>query len=1118
MRRLSVVLVAFAAVMLFAANALAQSDQARVSGTVKDQTGGLLPGVTVTATNERTGEQRIAVTNTDGFFVIAALRPSDYTIVADLSGFGKVEKAHVTLAAAQTPTFDLELRPAGVTETVIVEASTPTLDLSSARIGANVSDREVHTLPVNGRQMSQLLLQAPGSQNAGTGTWQDIRFSGRAVSQNAIRYDGVEASAIIDAMPGNLNGQIASPFKLQNSLENVQEFRVESSSFPAEFGTGTGGQVSVVTKSGSNILRGSVFEYFRSDKLDAPNYFDTLAGLPKSTLRQHQFGTSLGGPIFRNKAFFFGTYEGYRLEAGLNFVEATPSEAAWARAVPAIQQLRPGFLAPGAVILAGASTNPDFDIAQLQDVQRVNEDAFSVRLDFRLNPRWSSSIRVLHDDGTNRQPEGVSGRIVQFVAKPTNVVFNLQGVMSDRTINEFKIGYNGAKTTTSGLAPTVNGIDFSKIAINLSGSVANTGIAGQGSSSGITVPGGLIRGNSAGNLSGFPLSPYSLTFSDSLSQIRGSHSFKFGGEIRMIRMAFDQLNAITYTYQNLTAFLANQTSSIQLIGDLSAPSVFNNGASGLHHTEQEYYVGYAQDEWRVSPRFTVNYGLRYDYYTPLRERDNRIVKFNIITGALDPNATPIVKSRKSNFQPRLAATYALTPKTVLRGGFGIVVGPGQTEDLIQPIESDAIRPTLSGTNAFPIDPALLVSSFVNNPATRAYQPRAYANDYTFPEKVYQYTVSFQRELPGQMTATAAYVGSQGRNLFVRSVANKITQVITNANPANAALVVREFSIVQRDAAGNVTGVQNPYAEVDYKDSIGRDSYNALQLALTRRAGIGLTTNVQYTLAKSWGTSAGSNEAQTAANLARTEQEFEYDLGYNNFDVRHSFTVSALYSLPFGPGRRFGAASGRAAQAFLGGWDLGLILNARSGVPIDLRVVRPDVVYRDAAGTVFNNPAAGRTAVINTPGGGSTRNVRRPNCVAGVDPYVNSGGVTFLNPAAFSTPAPGTWGDCTRNFLHGPGFNQTDLVLSKRVMTGGGSSIEFRTEVFNLLNTNNFSNPVGTLPNALPNAALTEANRVQPGQPFTTAAAGTFGAIQGTAGRTVGLGTNRQIQFSLRMNF
>src|ERR1041384_4048836 len=297
-----------------ASSAFAQGD-ARFSGTVLDQTGAFVPGATVVVKNQKTGEVRTVTTGTDGRYVVANLKPSVYTITVTVGNFAPLEYTDMTLAVGQEFPLDLELHAAGVTETVQVTAHATAIDLSSARIGANVSEREVAALPVNGRQMSQLLLQAPGSQNAGTGTWQDIRFSGRAVEQNAIRYDGVEGSAIIDAAPGNLNGEVATPFKLQASLENVQEFRVESSAYPAEFGTGSGGQVSVITKSGANDVHGAAFEYLRRDGLDAPNYFDTAAGLPKSLLKQDQFGGSIGGAILKNKAFFFGSVERYRLNA-----------------------------------------------------------------------------------------------------------------------------------------------------------------------------------------------------------------------------------------------------------------------------------------------------------------------------------------------------------------------------------------------------------------------------------------------------------------------------------------------------------------------------------------------------------------------------------------------------------------------------------------------------------------------------------------------------------------------------------------------------------------------------------------------------------------------------------
>ena len=575
----------FALALLFPTLAFAQTE-GRFVGVVLDPTGAVIPGATVVVRNERTGDTRTATSNAEGRYIVPNLPPSMYTIKATSEGLAPLEFTGLQLVAAQDFALDLSLTPAGITETVTVQATYQQVDMSSARIGVNVSEREIAELPVNGRQMSQLMLQAPGSQNAGTGTWSDVRFSGRAVNQNVIKFDGVEGSSIIDASPGNLGGQISSPFKLQASLENVQEFRVESNNYPAEFGTGTGGQVSVVTKSGANLFRGSIFEYYRDDALDAANYFDStrnadgsvIEELPKSKLNQHQFGGSFGGPIVRDKMFFFGSYEGYRLDAGVNFVEAAPSDAAWARAAAAVRPLRPGFVAPGAVLIPDASTNADFDIFQLQGLEQVDENAFSLRLDYRMNQQWSSYFRVFHDRGEQLRPEGISGRVVRVSNEPTNAIFNVQGTFGNGLLNEFKVGYNGPRSNVRGIAPTVAGADFSNIAISLTGSVANTGIAGQSASSGIVVPGGLVRASSATNGREVIYAPYSVAFSDSASLVRGNHLTKIGGDVRMIRMTTDQLGGITYSYSNVTNFLANIPAQIQYLGDISAPSVFNNGA------------------------------------------------------------------------------------------------------------------------------------------------------------------------------------------------------------------------------------------------------------------------------------------------------------------------------------------------------------------------------------------------------------------------------------------------------------------------------------------------------------------------------------------------------------
>jgi hypothetical protein len=1103
---------ALAVLVALPVSTFAQGEQGRIAGIVRDQSSAFVSDARVLIKNERTGDERTILTNGQGYFLVGSLRPSTYTIKVERGGFAPIEYTAMPVAVGQELTLDFELKPAGVQEQVTVVGVAPVLDISSARLGVNVSEREVQELPVNGRQMSQLMLQAPGAQNAGTGTWQDVRFSGRANEQNVIKYDGVEGSAIIDASPGNVNGETNTPFKLQASLENVQEFRVESSSYPAEFGTGTGGQVSVITKSGTNSVHGALFEYLRSEKFDAPNYFDStrtvdgsvIAQLPKSPLKQNQFGGSVGGRIVRDRAFFFGSYEGYRLDAGKNFVEAVPSAAAWARAVPAVASLRPGFLAPGAVLLPGASTTADFDIAQLQDKQHVRENSVSGRLDLKLSSNWSAYVRVFHDTGTSDAPDGVSGRRLKITANPANAVFNLQGLINGGTVNELKIGYNAAPSTIG----AITSAGFENFNLNLSGSVANTGIAGQGASSGLTIPGGLVRVNSAGNGRGAPYDPYSVTIADSVSRLSGSHFMKFGGDVRIIRMTTDQLGGTTYSFANLNAFLANTPSTVQYFGDLSEASPFSNGATGPKHTEQEYFVAYGQDEWRVRPNFTLNFGLRYDYYVPLREADNRIVKFNILTGTIDPQTTPLLISKRDNVQPRVSATFSPAGKTVVRGGFGIFVGPGQTEDQIQPIEAERINTTLTSGPllAYPLDPALVRPNFINNPNNRSYQPRAYANDYTLPERVYQYTTSIQQELPGAMAATVAYIGSQGRNLFLRSIANRTIGV--QSNGAAAATQIREFDIVTRNPDGTIATILRPYAEIDYKTSGGHDTYNAMQLSLSRRSMRGLSMNAQYALGYSNGNTGGSNEATTAGNNARAIEEFDYDDGSNNFDVRHTFNLSLLYAIP-----------GKGPIA--GGWTIGAIGNARSGLPVPVLIGRNDIVYVDAAGVAWNNAAADRTAVINTPGGGASRSTRRPDLVPGVDPFITSGGLLFLNPAAFATPKPGTFGNLERNSIHGPGVKQVDMVIVKRIGVGNGPNVELRAEIFNLFNTDIFANPIGTLPNALPtgNAGTAPAaNTVQPGQPYTSAAAGTFGRLTQTVGTTVGLGTNRQVQFALRLNF
>jgi len=1070
-----------------------QFSDGKIVGTVYDSSKAAIPGATVVVKDERTGVERTVVTNEVGGYTAAQLKPSTYGVTVSANGFESRTVSGIVVGVGQSRTADFTVNPAGNNEQITVSEAV-TLDTTSARVGVNVSETEVKELPLNGRQVSQLYMLTPGAVNNGTGTFDNIRFSGRANQQNAIRYDGVEGSGIMDASPGNLNGQISSPFRLQSSLENIQEFRVDSNTYTAEYGTGTGGQVSVVTKSGSNQFHGSVFEYLRNDALDARNFFDQAG---KSPLRLNQFGGSIGGPIVREKTFFFFSYEGNRQRSGINILEAVPSEAARARAVASIQPALAAF-----PLGNFRTSDPDFDVAYLQTRSIVDEDAFGFRLDHKLNDKHSFYARYFRDQAKSDEPEGVTGRRASVSAQPQNAVFTWQQIWSPTVLNETKIGYNGAFTRTLGIAPNVPGIDLSAIAINITGSVANPGIAGQASSAGVATPGGLLRQNSATNGRGQPTTPYSMGFIDNLSLIKGNHSFKFGGEFRPVRMYFDQKGGTTYTFANLNAFLNNQAQQIAFLGDISQPSKFNGGLTGMRQTRQEYYIAYAQDEWKLRPNLTFNYGLRYEYYTPMRERNDGAVVFDPGQGMILPRGTDFYKVSSRNFLPRLAMAWtpaALGNKTVIRWGFGLNVGPGQGEDQIQPIESDRVSVTQTG-GAFPITPQTLIDRFdVAN--LSGYQPRAYDRGYTLPERVAQWNVSVQQELSLQTTLTVAYVGSVGRHLFNRSFTNLITNVSTNPT-TGAALITRQFG--------------SQFAEVDVKATNGTDSYNAMQMTLNRRFSSGLIFGSQWTWAHSLGTTAGSNEAQTQSNPF----DLKADYGNNNFDVRHSFNATLLYELPFGEGKRWKLSG--VGDALLGGWQVGGIVNARTGVPVDLRITRPDVVYRhNSTGAITTAPVLVgglpvTTAIVNTPGGGSTRNVRRPDVVPGVDPFLKSGRLTFLNPAAFATPAPGTFGNYVRNTLHGPGLTQFDVTLTKSIQIHEQKNVEFRAELYNLLNHTNFANPFAVLPSALGTAA----NQLQPSQAFSaaTSGAGTFGLLQSTVGRGIGLGTNRQVQLSLRFNF
>ncbi len=1077
-----------------------QTDAARIAGTVTDATGAVIPNAGITLKDARTSQERAVVADTHGYYVVPNLPASTYSLEARGNGFAKSEVTGIPLSVGQERTVNIVLQPASVnTEVTVAGGELTVVDTSSAAIGANVNSREVSQLPLNGRQLSQLYLLAPGAQTAGGGSFDNIRFSGRANQENAVRFDGVEASSIIDASPGNLNGEISSGFRLQNSLETVSEFRVDSSNYPAEFGTGTAGQISVVSKSGGNELHGGLFEYVRNSALDARNFFDGTARTP---LRLNQYGGSLGGAIKKDRLFFFVTQESLRQRAGVNLLGTVPSDAARARAVPSMQPLLAGYPA------GTPTSNPDLDLARRAASSSIDEYFGSFRIDHQINGRFSQYLRYNRDQGYLIQPLDVTGSNQIVTGVPQNVVYTLQQVYTPTVINETKLGFNGNKTRINGVTLPIPGVDTSAFAVSFTGTVAIPGVGGQGASAGAASLGNLVRGNSSQNGRGQPYTNYTYSFIDNLSVIKKEHALKFGFEFRPVRLYTDRQGGTTYTFPNIGALLANQPTNIQILGDTSGPDPWNNGATGIRFLKQYYLIFYAQDEWKTTPNLTINYGLRYEYYHPLTEDRNLSVLFNAQTGLLAcgthpgcdlSNTTAWYHSSTKNFGPRLGISWSpgrFHNRTVFRVGAGYYYGPGQTEDQVQTIDSDRPSRTLTTNIAWPVVPSQALAGYNVLDSNLGFQPRGYGDGYTIPEKVLSYTASIQQELPGQAVLTVGYVGSQGRNLFLRSWTNGIVGVTMNPT-TGAAVPILQFG--------------SRFAQIDFKTSGGTDHYDSLQTTLNRRFSRGLTAGLQWTYGHSIGDTGGSNEAQTTQNPFN----FQQDRGNNAFDVRHSVNVSVLYQLPVRPKRK-------AVNFVAGGWEIGGIYNARTGLPVDVTISRPDVVYQiNGTNQYVQSPIVTggviqTTPVIDNPYGGAFRSNRRPSVVPGVDPFLYADDKRyFLNSAAFTFPQPGQFGNLGRYALHGPGLSQLDFTMHKRLPIDEKRSFEFRAEFYNIFNRANFANPPAVLATGLGTAS----NQLQPGQPYTSSIAGAaFGVYNSTVSKDVGLGAQRQIQFSLRFNF
>ncbi|MBY0495248.1 MAG: TonB-dependent receptor [Cyanobacteria bacterium] len=1052
------ILLVLSAVTAMPLSALAQQTESRITGKVVDQSQGTLPGVTVTVTSKATGAARTAVTDGEGNYAVTNLGPGTYTVLVELAGFAPKTR-DVVLGVGQMERVEVELGVAQLTEQVVVNADAPVLDLSSARIGVNVSPEEVENLPVNGRNFANLMTLATGATSDGNGGWASVRFNGKSNQQNYLNYDGVDGTYVWDASPGYLNST-GSQFRLQTSMESVAEFRVNSGLAPAESGLGAGGNITVVSKSGSNNYRGSLFDYLRNDALDAASKYIGADGRQeaKQPLDLNQFGGSIGGPLKSNKSFFFFSFEGLRQTTGLTFTEAVPSDEA-IRRVLAGEPVGSGagqsadrtrLVAP---LLAGfprataATANPLVGLATLSSAATQAENTLSFRVDHRFNDRQSFYLRYLFSDGEIDTPDRtVTARRVRAKQRPKNFVFNHQSVAGSNLVNELKVGYNAPQTSAAAFS---NQAGYDPIGVSLSGTFTSSSIDARGTT-GIARSGLLIRASSASTTTGSLFDPVSLSINNATTWTRGSHTLKGGFEYRKIQSDFQFLGSTEITYNSINDFIDNRPAAVAVAVD-----------SPIFKPQQFYAIGFVQDSWMAADRLTLDLGLRYDYYSVVKEADGRARPFFVEDNAFAPDGAPFYDADKNNVSPRVSAAYEINDKTALRAGFGFFYGPGQFEDRIQPIENYIERRRVQQADVASNGLQYPVSSsqLANLLSIRGYT-RRYPNEYNV-----QYGVSLSRALPGAVNFTVGYTGSQGKDMFLRGVGNTLN-VSTRARP------VPGYGQIDYKTAGCVDGLTIAGSPVS---GCGYATYDALQVSATRRFQSGFTGGFQYQLSRNRGTTQGSNEAGTAQNTFDYQSEY----GINPQDIPHTVNGSLVYLIP-------------GSGWLTGGWRVGGIVNARSGVPINVVMSRPD------------NVTVNGVTVTNIPGGNS-RGTQRPDLVSGVDPYLKNG-VRWLNPAAFATPQPGTFGNLPRNFLRGPAFWQADLMLSKDFRFRSNQGLQLRVEMFNIANRLNYENPAATLPNGTP------------GAPITDAQAGTFGYMLGPLNRTVGLGTARQTQISLRYIF
>lgn len=997
--------------------ALAQVDRSSITGTVTDPSGRVLQHAHIVATENSTQLRREGVSDADGRYEIAELPVGRYTIVIDHPGFATLTFEDVAQVVGRTRTLDAELRVSGDEERVEVSAASALLDRNTSAITGLIEKKQANELPLNGRDWSTLTAFIPGAIDTGGSNQRSVRFAGRGLDDSNFTYDGVDETSIVN--------QTQRPWvRLSIPIDAIAEFRVDTLLASAEGGATGGAQLAVASPAGTNQFHGRIFEFLRNDIFDAPEPTWASNGQAQQPLRLNQFGGSFGGPIIRDRTFFFLASEAYRQNWGYPVSGNVPS-AAYRATIPTtspVYSIVNAYPTAGPKALLAPTSDPTIDLLTCACTQIVNESSVMLRIDHRFSSRTTGFMRFNYDRSVDSQPVSTSAtNQEQRVSTPINGAVELLHIFSPSLTNEAEFGFNRSTDNTY----------YS----------SNTGSVYQ-----IAISSGI--GPGFGDLNYDYNTIYvGNTFAgiDNLIWLRGRNTLKFGGEVRHIELNQHYGEHGTVTFASLAALAADQVAKASLTGALPVNDLRKN-----------WYMEYAQDEYKLLSNLVVNMGVRYSIFGLFNEAHGKANPFDFATcgpqGFCGVGAS-FGQQNYGDIDPRIGLSWSPQhdSKTIIRAGFGLYHEDGQLDDQNLPAKNEVPSYSVTKTT-YPV-------SFAGNGTL---SPNAEQRDRkdSYTE---QWDLSLQRELPGNFVGTLSYMASHGVHLLETSVVNL-------TNPATGAAQYSNFA-----------------PAIAWRGSVGASSYNGMTVSLRRPFSHGLliAANYAYTHEIDNG-SNGSGDGDETSPQNPLCQSCEWANG--TWDARHVVNGNAVWELPVGPGRQL--FSKGIAGAVAGNWELTSSALARTGFPVN--VLLP-------------------SSVISPYGNSGTL---RPNLVPGVS-LTPRGGRTiahWINPAAFALPAPGTFGDAPRDLLAGPGTWQVDTGVAKTIPIGERAHIELRGEFFNVLNHPQLGPPnaVCTLSSSSPTGCAAGFGSVTTTLNLNTAIVNPI--------TPVGSGTPREIQFATRFEF